>query len=121
MRPLFQTDIAYFLERFDHFKESEIRSLEILSPTEVKLTLTAQDKARDFNWVTIELLFLEIIEANLINGPKIAYLDLDDGITLIKENTNYLFCIGNYKTVTSAKDSQLYLISNSIKYREGSF
>jgi len=121
MRPLLPSEITKFLDRFNHFKESEIRALELISPTEIKLTLTAQDKARAFDWITVEFLFSEVNDARLINGSQIAYVDLDDGITLIQQDNIYMFCVGSYESVASIKDSQLYIVSNVVKYREGSF
>ncbi len=121
MRPLLPSEITKFLDRFDHFKDSEIRSLNIISPTEIELTLTAQDKARAFDWVSINFLFTQITDAKLINGSQIAYINLDDGINIITGDGFFAFCLENYTTLDSIKESSFYIISKSIKYNEGVF
>jgi len=121
MKPLLSSKLKEFLDRFDHFKESEIRSLEIISPTTIELTLTAQDKARAYDWLTITLLFDEVNDAKLISGSQIAYVNLDDGISIVTEDGFFAFCLENYKTVASIKESSFYIISKSIKYKEGAF
>ena len=121
MRPLLPSQLKEFLDRFDYFKESEVRSLEIISPTIIEMTLTAQDKARAYDWVTITFLFDEVKDAKLINGSQIAYIDLDDGISIVTEDDFFAFCLQNYTTVASIKESSFYILSKSIKYKEGAF
>jgi len=121
MKPLIHTNITNFLERFDNFQDSEIRSLNIISPNEIELTLTAQDKARAYDWVTVKFLFLGIDDARLIDENKLTYVTIEDGITILYENGFFAFALGNIKSVSSAKDSQLYLISDTIKYSESQF
>jgi len=121
MKPLDASQITKFLERFDDFKESEIRSLEIISPTEMKITLTAQDRARAFDWVTVTMLFNGVSDAKLIDESKLGFVDMDNGITILKEGDSFAFGLGHYKNISALKDAQLYLISQTIKYNEGAF
>jgi hypothetical protein len=121
MKPLHSSEITKFLERFDDFKESEIKELKIVSSTEIVLLLTAQDRARAFDWVTVELNFSGVSDAKLIDESKLAYLDTSDGLTLLKEGDSFAFALGHYRTIISLKDAQLYIVSNSIKYSEGTF
>ena len=109
------------LERFDDFKGSEIRTLKIISPTEIELTLTAQDRARGFDWITLSMLFSGVSDARVVDENKLAYLDLDDGVSIQKEGDNFVFALGNYANSTAFKDAQLYIISKNIKYTEGAF
>ncbi|MEN4053056.1 MULTISPECIES: hypothetical protein [Sulfurimonas] len=121
MKPLHNSEITKFLERFDDFKESEIHSLKIISPTEIEITLTAQDKARAYDWLTLSILFSGVNDAKLIDESKLAYIDLDDGVSIIKEGNNFAFALGRYQNISSLKDAQLYIISQNIKYNEGAF
>ncbi len=121
MKPLDASQITKFLERFDDFKESEIRSLEIISPTEIEITLTAQDKARAFDWITVTMLLSGVSDAKLIDTSKVGFVDMDNGITILKEGSNFAFGVGQYNNISALKDAQLYIISQTIKHKEGAF
>ena len=121
MKPLEISQIAKFLERFDDFKESEIRSLKILSAKEIEITLTAQDKARAFDWITVTLLFNDVKDARLIDEKRVNYVTIEEGITLMNENGEYAFAIGKYNNIAALQDAQLYIITQNIKYEEGMF
>jgi hypothetical protein len=121
MRPLNEKEIKSFLERFDSFKESEILSLTILSATEIEITLTAQDRARGFDWIRVTFGFSGVSDARLPQEQHLAYIDMQEGISLFKDENNYAFGLGNYKNSTTLKDSQLYIISQTIKYIEAPF
>jgi len=120
MKPLEASHITKFLERFDDFKESEIRSLKIISPTEIEITLSAQDKARAYDWITVMLLFNGVSDARLIDTNNLAYLDVSNGVSILKED-DYAFGLGHYYNINSLKDSQFYIIAQDIKYQEGTF
>jgi len=121
MKPLLGSQLPSFLKRFDDFKEAEIRSLEILSPSVISIELLAQDKARDFDWISVQLLFEDVRDANIPQKATITYLNMDDGIKIIKEEELYAFCLGNYTTIRAAKASQLYIVCTKIKQSEGAF
>jgi len=121
MKPLNPSEITKFLTRFDDFKESEIRSLEIISPTEMKMTFAVQDRARAFDWITIDLLFSGVSNAELIDESKLDYIAMDKGISILHKEALFGFCLGTYKNFSSIKDAPLYILSKNIKYNEGSF
>jgi hypothetical protein len=121
MKPLDPSKITKFLERFDDFKGSEIRSIEIISPTEIEITLTAQDSARAFDWVSITLHFSSVNDARVVDESKLAYLDMESGVTILKEEGRFAFALGNYSNISTLQDAQLYVIAQSIKYTEGAF
>lgn len=121
MRPLLEKEASSFLERFDFFKDSEFRNVEILSPTTIKITLAAQDSARGFDWISIDLEFSGISDARLLQNSKLPHVDMNDGISIIYTNSVFAFGVGTYSNLSSIKNSTCYIISSSIKYREGSF
>ena len=110
-----------FLERFDNFKGSEIHSLNIISPQEIELTLTAQDKARSYDWVSVTFSFSGVTDARLLDEKKIGFVDFDDGITLLNENNTIGFGVGKYHNILGIKNASLYIIADRFKYNEGSF
>jgi len=113
--------IGIDLERFEHFKDAEFRSLEIISPTEVQATFAVQDKARDFDWITITLKFSGVSDAQLVDGNKIAYIDMSEGISIIKDDNTIAFGIGECYNSSSIKTSSCFIIANELESIEGSF
>jgi len=120
MRPLLSQDITNFMERFEHFKDAEFRSCNTLSPTEVKLLFAVQDKARAYDWITVELSCSLISDAKLLETSKLSLVNMSQGITLLYKN-NFALGLGEYTNHINIKDSLFYIICENIKYKEGTF
>ena len=121
MRPLLKKDITNFLDRFDNFVGAELRSIKIDSQTDITLTLVTQDKARDFDWISLELNFNEIIDAKLLDDGKLQFLNMEDGLSIFNEDEKFVFSTGITNNIQNAKNSSLYIISKNLKYKEGIF
>jgi len=121
MKPLNSTEITKLLERFDDFKGSEVRSVEIISPKEIEITFALQDRARGYDWITLTLLFSDVLDAKLLESNKLGYVDMSDGVSILYENALFHFALGSYKTDISIKDALLFIVSKNIKYSEGAF
>jgi len=109
------------LERFGNFQDAEFRFIEIISPTHIKLTLGVQDAARDFDWITLELDFINVIDARLLEQNKLQFIDMSDGASLLHVNKEFAFGIGACYNIQAIKSSTLYIISKELKYKEGQF
>ena len=109
------------LARFDNFKGAEFRSLDILSPLEINATFAVQDAARAHDWITITLKFTGVNDARLVDTKRISFIDLSEGISIIKDGTLIAFGIAECYNVESIKNSSCYVIANSLKYEEGNF
>ena len=109
------------LQRFDNFKDAELRSLKVVTPTHIQLTIATQDKARAFDWITLELDFIGVSDAKLVEENKLPYIDMDDGVTLLHNNHEFAFGIGACYNALTIKNSILYIISHELKYKEGQF
>ncbi len=112
MKPLLLNDLKSFLSRFDDFKGSEFRHIEILSPTSFIITLATQDSARGYDWISIDLEFSDANAANLLDNSQITLVDMTDGIEISHHGTNFAFSIIN---------STFFIECTYIKYQEGSF
>jgi hypothetical protein len=121
MKPLLAKDIAAFLHRFNNFKDGELRSIEILSPTQMKVTLAGQDNARSFDWISLEIEFSGVNDAKLIESSKLSFMDMSDGISMLSQENVVGFCIGEYKSISQIKNSALYIICTNLKYQEAAF
>ncbi len=113
--------IGIDLERFDNFKDAEFRSLEIISPIEIEATFAVQDRARDFDWITVSLKFIGVSDAQLVDGNKIAYIDMSEGISIIKDDNHIAFGIGECYNSSSIKTSSCFIIASELQSLEGSF
>lgn len=120
MKPLLVKNLAAFMQRFNNFKDGEFRSLEVISPTNMKIILAGQDEARAFDWITLELEFNGVNDARLLENSKLHLLDMSEGVNLIYD-TNFAFGLGEYETLSSITNSTCYIISTDIKYQEGNF
>ncbi len=121
MKPLLQKDLESFLKRFDNFKEGELRSVEIVSPTLITVTLAGQDGGREFNWVSVVLEFSGVNDAKLLEDSKLSFVDMSDGISIVHEDGNFAFGIGECYNLSSVKNSLFQVISSSLKYEEREF
>ncbi len=119
MKPL--TNIKEFLDRFDSFCDGELRHVDVISPTTISITLTTQDKAKDFDWVSITLEFSGVSDALLLENKKLNLVDMSNGISIIKENNLFYFGIGRCKNISNIKTSTCHTESLSIKYKQGTF
>jgi len=119
MRPLLSNDISKFMERFEYFKDAEFRSCDTISPTEVKLIFGVQDKARAYDWISIELSCSLINDAKLLETSKLSLVSMSQGITLLYDD-NFILAIGEYNN-SNVKDSIFYILCKNIKYKEGRF
>lgn len=121
MRPLLENDLPTFLKRFDNFIDCEFRSIEVISPAVIKVTLAGQDSARGFDWISVSFEFSSINDARLLENSKLPHLDMSDGISIIYTNSVFAFAIGTYNNLSGIKNSTCYITSSSLKYAEGLF
>ncbi len=109
------------LQRFDSFKDAELRSLEVVTPTHIKLIIAVQDSARAFDWITLELEFVGVSDARLLEQKKLQFIDMSEGACLLHVNNEFAFGIGACYNASTIKNSTLYIISKDLKYKEGQF
>ena len=119
MKPL--TNTKKFLERFDNFKHGEFRSIEVISPTIILVTLAGQDSAREFDWLSIRLEFNGVSDARILENDKLSLIDMDDGISIINEDNIFAFGIGECYNISNTKTSTCHIECFNIKYEETSF
>ena len=121
MKPITVTQLPNFVKRFGDFIDAEIRSVDIISPTVMRVVIAAQDNARGFDWLTLTLEFNGISDARLLEESKLSLIDMSDGISIINEEDNFAFAVGNYNNISGIKNATIYIISSNIKYEEGQF
>jgi hypothetical protein len=118
MKPLHSFEVSQFLERFASFCDAELTSLEILSPTTLKLTLQTQDKQRAFDWISLELLFEEVQDAKLVEERQLHLVDMQEGLSLLFQDGTFYCFHGKYNIQNGTKNALCYIISKSLKFQE---
>jgi len=121
MRPILSKNLKIFCSRFNNFIDAEIRSIEIVSKDVIRVVITTQDSSRDYNWITIILEFNGVSDAKLIKNDKLSFVDMSDGLTFLSQDTLFALGVGNYDNIFGIKNALCYIISSSIKYKEGQF
>ena len=112
MKSLLPKDIPLFLERFCNFEDGEIKTLQIISPSEIKLHIATQDGSRGFDWVVVEFEFKDIKDASLIDDSKLGFVDMSGGVDIKHNGTQFAFSI---------VESTFYISCTQIKYQEHTF
>ncbi len=118
MKPLTLNSLEDFLYRFESFTSSELSNIDIITPTSIKVELSVQDRHRSFDWIGLDFLFEEVVEARLVENEKLKLIDMDEGISIIHENGLFYFMLGDYKTASGTKSALCYIISKSLKFQE---
>ena len=121
MRPLLQKEVPAFVERFSHFTDAEIRSLEILSASQIKLTLALQDRARAYDWITLKLLFTGVSDARVPQEHQLSLIDMSEGANMIIEKGNFAFGVGACYNISNIKSSVMFIVATELKYEENKF
>jgi hypothetical protein len=108
-------------ERFLSFKDAQLQTLTIVSPTEIKLSIAVQDTARSFDWISLELHFYEVQDASLLDEKKFPYIDTSSGMTLLQEDGYIAFGTGECYNIENIKNQTLYIIAKTLKTSESAF
>lgn len=85
-------DIKNFLDRFANFVDASLKSIDIVSPSSIRVVFNVQDKLRGYDWVGITLELSGVSDARLVELKQLDLIDMSDGITLTKSG----FAIGSY-------------------------
>ncbi|WP_297441142.1 hypothetical protein [Sulfurimonas sp.] len=109
------------LDRFDNFKDAQLRLVEVVSPSHIKVTLGVQDKARDFDWISLTLEFTGIVDARLPKENQLEFIDMSDGVSILKDDNKFVFAIGACYNISTIKNSIFYIISTDLKSYESPF
>ena len=119
MKPLHNPET--FLNRFNYFKNGEFRSIEIINPTTITVSFAGQDEALEYDWKTIHFEFSGVQDAKLLDDSKCLFVNMEDGVSIIKSNNSISFGIGKCSEISAIKTSSFFIEAKSIKYTESSF
>ncbi len=109
--------INTLLEKYNHFRYEQIRSVQNLSETSKLVTLVVQDdEGEDTDVIKIE--FSGISASRILENSVLPMLDMTSGITLIKEHGLYGFALGSGTAMLHVHNAPLYIVSSDVKLVE---
>ena len=110
-------EINTLLEKYDNFKDAQIRSIQALSDTSKVLTIVVQDDdGEDINTVKIE--FNNITNSQILDNSVLPYMDMGFGISIIKEHDLYGFALGKGTAMLHVLNAPLYIVASDINIDE---
>ena len=109
-------EINNLLAKYDHFRYAQLRSIESLTETSKRLTIAIQDdEGEDVEMVVIE--FDNITASKILINSVLSYLDMGDGISIVKENNLYGFAVGSGTAMLHVRSAPMYIIASDIKIK----
>ena len=109
--------INSLLEKYNHFKDAQIRSVQSLSDDSKVVTLVVQDdEGEDLHTISIE--FKNIKESRILQNSVLSFLDMMSGISIIKEHDLYGFAVGRGTAMLHVHNAPLYIVASDIKIEE---
>jgi len=107
-------NIDKLLEKYNNFKDAQIRSIESVSDSSKVLTIVIQDDdGEDVESVKIE--FSNINESKILENHVLPFMDMMSGVSIIKEHNLYGFALGSGTAMLHVHNAPLYIISSDIK------
>lgn len=100
------------MERIDHARDGQLRSVTVLSPTSIAIRFSVQDRARGFDWIDVVFQVDGVNDAKLISESLIPSIDMSEGLTVESNG----FAIGQYSG--RLNEASLYAIGTSVGYEE---
>jgi hypothetical protein len=109
-------NVQKILEKYNHFRDAQIRSVEN-TPNSMVVTLVLQDDdGEDLNSVLVEL--IDVQKSRILQNHVLGYLDMMSGISIIKENNLYGFALGQGSAMLHVHNAPMYIISKDIKIQD---
>ena len=109
--------INTLLEKYNNFKDAQIRSIQSSSDSSKVVTLVVQDDdGEDLNTVKIE--FNNVTNSKILDNSVLSYMDMGFGISIIKEHDLYGFALGKGTAMLHVLNAPLYIIASDINIEE---
>lgn len=105
------------LEKYDHFKDAQIRSIQSLPDGSKIVNIVVQDDdGEDINTVTIE--FKDIKESKILQNSVLSFMDMGSGISIVQEHGLYGFALGSGSAMLHVHSAPMYIVASEINIEE---
>jgi len=109
--------INTLLEKYNNFKDAQIRSIQTLSDSSKVVTIVIQDDdGEDINTVKIE--FNNVTNSKILDNSVLSYMDMGFGISIIQEHDLYGFALGKGTAMLHVLNAPLYIVASDINIEE---
>ena len=109
--------INALLEKYNNFKDAQIRSIQPLSDSSKIVTLVVQDDdGEDINTVNLE--FKNIKESRILLNNVLPFLDMMTGISMVKEHDRYGFAVGGGSAMLDIHNAPMFIIASDLTIEE---
>jgi hypothetical protein len=109
--------ITPILEKYNNFRDAQIRSVKNLSSDSKLVTIVLQDDdGEDLN--SVELEFSAIKESRILENSVLAYMDMMSGITVVKEHGLYGFALGKGSAMLHVHNAPFFIVASALEIRE---
>ncbi len=110
-------NITPLLEKYNHFKDAQIRNVKHLEDgTKIVSIVLQDDDGEDLN--SVELTFSKIKEHRVLDNSVLGFLDMMSGISIIKEKDFYGFALGSGSAMLHVLNAPMYIISSELSVQE---
>lgn len=105
------------LEKYNNFRDAQIRSIQAPTDTSKVVTLVVQDdEGEDLHTIQIE--FKDIKESKILQNSVLAFMDMGSGISIVKEHGLYGFALGSGTAMLHVHSAPLYIVASDISIEE---
>lgn len=109
--------INSLLEKYNYFRDAQIRSIKSLSDSSKIVTLVIQDDdGEDLNTVNIE--FHDVKESKILINSVLPMLDMMSGISIVKEHGLYGFAPGSGTAMFHVHSAPMYIVASEVTIKE---
>ncbi|MBN2817100.1 MAG: hypothetical protein JXQ67_10485 [Campylobacterales bacterium] len=109
--------ITPILEKYNNFKDAQIRSVRNLTDDSKVVTIVLQDDdGEDLN--SVEVTFTGITRSRILENSVLSLLDMMSGVSIIKEHDLYGFALGRGTAMLHVHNAPFFIVSNGISIEE---
>jgi hypothetical protein len=110
-------EITRLLEKYNHFKDAQIRSIrETNEDTKVVKLVNMDDDGEDDGTVLLECKGIK--ESRILDGSVLPLLDMMSGVSIIKEHDLYGFALGSGTAMLHVHNAPLYIVASEMTISE---
>jgi hypothetical protein len=111
-------EVNALLEKYDHFRDAKIHSIQAPSDNAYSVTLATLDDDGMEELHHVKLTFTNFKDVRLLENHVLSFIDMMYGVSIIKERDLYGFAIGKCSAMLNVYNAPLYIISSELEVEE---
>ncbi|NOR55853.1 MAG: hypothetical protein GQ531_06565 [Sulfurovum sp.] len=110
-------EINKILEKYNHFKDMQLRTVRNITESSKVLTIVEMDEEGE-DLHTVRITFSDIKQSRILVDSVLSYMDTGFGVSIIKENGLYGFAVGSGTAMLHVLNAPMYIVSSEISIEE---